>query len=81
MKSSRIFHYLSEPEITVLLGACEEVRFDKDERIITERESRRLPVPHRGRERTRERRRRTRQGGLHLHPRQGRGSSRKPRSS
>ncbi len=39
VKSSRIFHYLSEPEITVLLGACEEVRFDKDERIITERES------------------------------------------
>lgn len=39
VKSSRIFHYLSEPEITVMLGACEEVRFDKDERIITERES------------------------------------------
>ena len=38
VKSSRMFHYLSEPEIIVLLGACEQIRFGKDERIITERE-------------------------------------------
>lgn len=38
VKSSRMFHYLSEPEIIVLLGACEQAVFGKDERIITERE-------------------------------------------
>lgn len=38
VKSSRMFHYLSEPEIDVLLGACEQVVFAKDERIIIERE-------------------------------------------
>lgn len=38
VKSSRMFHYLSEPEIIVLLGTCEQAVFGKDERVITERE-------------------------------------------
>jgi CRP-like cAMP-binding protein len=38
VKSSRMFRYLSEPEIIILLGACKQVIFDKDERIITERD-------------------------------------------
>lgn len=39
VKSSRMFRYLTEPEIDIMLGACAELVFDKDERIITERES------------------------------------------
>lgn len=38
VRSSRLFHYLSEPETIVLLGSCGQIVFDKDERIITERD-------------------------------------------